>query len=110
MIRKINHFVVVGVSILLAELVAKHLEHLIEPSKTANMSFYVLKVMAFTLAIYYPLLLLSEKLSEIIAHHLFAETKKMAGGRIGGLVMASLLCFALLFVAYYKTLSGKWPF
>jgi hypothetical protein len=108
--KKVNHLIVLGAAILLAELISKQLEHYLIKLKDPNQYLYVFKLMAMTLFLYYPAMLLSEKVAAFLARKLYTQTQQLVGRKIVGLVLCALLTFGFIYALFFKTVIGYWPF
>jgi hypothetical protein len=99
--RKITKYLILVITILVAELLSSVVLNYVHFSKNAHRPYYSTALgMLITVIVYTPLLSLMQAIIESMAATYVKKTKKVAGGSIQGVLLASCLAIGILYCFY----------
>ncbi len=105
--RKFNKYLILILTVLIADLVSEFIMHKLSYSKDAHHPYYSTMIgMLVTVAVFAPLLAIMDAIVGNLADAYVKKTKKAAGGSVQGFVIATIVGLGILYCLYLKVWFG----
>ena len=99
--RKVTKYLILVITILVAQLLSAMVLNYIPSVKNAHRPYYSTAMgMLITVVVYTPLLSLMQAIIESMAATYVKKTKKVAGGSVQGLILATCIAVGILYCFY----------